>query len=93
MLGPMEPDQEFEVSRETVLRVVASQAGLPPEDVPGDRSLPDLGVSSFGIMRLVLALEEQFDMEFSGEALRVFTTVPVSQLHELVQQARTSTAN
>lgn len=89
----MEPDKEPEVSQETVLRIVASQAGLPPEDVPGDRSLPDLGVSSFGIMRLVLALEEQFDMEFSGEALRVFTTVPVSQLHELVQQARTSAAN
>jgi acyl carrier protein len=76
-----------------VLQVVASQAGLPVEDLPVDRSLPDLGVSSFGIMRLVLALEEQFDMEFSGEALRALTTVPVSQLHDLVQQARTSTAN
>jgi acyl carrier protein len=44
-------------------------------------------------MRLVLALEEQFDMEFSGEALRQFTAVPVSRLQELVEQARASSSD
>jgi acyl carrier protein len=81
------------VSREAVLEIVASFSGLSPTEVPGDRSLSDLGVSSFGIMRLVLALEEQFDMEFSGEALRQFTAVPVSRLQELVEQARASSSD
>ncbi len=89
----MGPGQESAVSQEAVLEIVASQAGLSPAEVPGDRSLPELGVSSFGIMRLVLAMEERFDMEFSGEALREFTTVPVSRLHELVEQARASSSD
>lgn len=89
----MRPEEENNVSQEAVLEVVASQAGFSPAEIPGDRSLPDLGVSSFGIMRLVLALEEQFDMEFSGEELRKFTTVPVSRLYELVQHARASSSD
>ena len=63
----MGSDQESAVSQEAVLEIVASQAGLSPSEVPLDRSLPDLGVSSFGIMRLVLAMEELFDMEFWGK--------------------------
>ena len=54
----MGPDEGNSVSKEAVLEVVASQAGLSRADMPGDRSLPDLGLSSFGIMRLVLALED-----------------------------------
>jgi acyl carrier protein len=84
----MEPDPETEVSPEAVLAAVASQTGLTFEELGGERSLTDLGVSSFGVMRLVLALEELFDMEFSGRELRAFTTVPVPSLYELVQQAK-----
>jgi len=89
----MGPDQGNSVYQEAVLEVVASQAGLSRADMPGDRSLPDLGLSSFGIMRLVLALEEQFEMEFSGDELRELTTLPVSRLYELVQQARGSSSD
>jgi acyl carrier protein len=81
------------VSKEAVLEVVASQTGLSPAETPGDRSLPDLGLSSFGIMRLVLALEEQFEMEFSGDELRELTSLPVSRLYELVQRARGSSSH
>jgi len=85
--------RESPVSHEAVLQIVASHAGLSPAEVPGDRSLSDLGVSSFGIMRIVLAFEEQFDMEFSGEALRELTIVPVSRLQELVEHARASSSD
>jgi acyl carrier protein len=81
------------VSEEAVLEVVASQVGLSRADMPGDRSLPELGLSSFGIMRLILALEDQFEMEFSGDELREFTALPVSRLCELVQQAKESSSD
>jgi acyl carrier protein len=89
----MGSDDENSVSKEAVLAVVASQAGLSRADMPDDRSLPDLGLSSFGIMRLVLALEDEFEMEFSGNELREITTLPVSRLFELVQQAKESSSN
>jgi acyl carrier protein len=84
----MGTDEGNDVSKEAVLELVASQAGLSRADLPGERSLPDLGMSSFGVMRLVLALEEEFEMEFSGDQLKEFTTLPVSRLYELVEQAR-----
>jgi acyl carrier protein len=90
-MGPLDyyramgTDEGNDVSQETVLELVASQAGLSRADLPGDRSLPDLGMSSFGVMRLVLALEEEFEMEF--------TTLPVSRLYELVEQARQPTSS
>jgi acyl carrier protein len=89
----MGSDDGNSVSKEAVLEVVASQAGLSRADMPDDRSLPDLGLSSFGIMRLVLALEDQFEMEFSGDELREITTLPVSRLFELVQQAKESSSH
>jgi acyl carrier protein len=98
-MGPLDyyramgTDEGNDVSQETVLELVASQAGLSRADLPGDRSLPDLGMSSFGVMRLVLALEEEFEMEFSGDQLKEFTTLPVSRLYELVEQARQPTSS
>jgi acyl carrier protein len=88
----MRSDEANSVSNDAVLEIVASQTGLSPAETPGDRSLPDLGLSSFGIMRLVLALEEQFEMEFSGDELKELTTLPVSRLYELVQRARDSSS-
>jgi acyl carrier protein len=79
-----------DVSPEAVLEVVLSQTGLSAADVRGERSLPRLGVNSFAIMRLVLILEEEFDIEFPSEAMRALLTVPTSQIHELVLQARMS---
>ncbi len=81
------------MSQDAVLDIVASHAGIARADMPSDRSLPDLGLSSFGIMRLVLAMEEEFEMEFSGDELRGFTTLPVSRLHELVEQAKESSSS
>jgi acyl carrier protein len=88
----MRSDEANFVSNDAVLEIVASQTGLSAADTPGDRSLPDLGLSSFGIMRLVLALEEQFEMEFSGDELRELMTLPVSRVYELVQRARDSSS-
>jgi acyl carrier protein len=84
----MEHDQTSVVSRDAVFEILASRAGISSAEMTGDRSLPELGINSFGIMRLVLALEDEFGAEFSGAELVAFTTTPVSRLYELVQEAQ-----
>ncbi len=55
---------------EKVKKVVAEQMGVDEASISKDTSfVDDLGADSLDVVELIMALEEEFDMEFSdGEA-------------------------
>lgn len=59
-----------------VREIVALQLGLGEEDVVSDVSfVDDLGADSLDLVELIMALEEEFDMEIPEEDAERFTTV------------------
>ena len=49
--------------QDTVVEILAEKALLKPGDVKLDFSISDLGLDSLGIVEIVFALEEQFNIE------------------------------
>ncbi|MBC8407911.1 phosphopantetheine-binding protein [Paracoccaceae bacterium] len=49
--------------QDTVIEILAEKALLKPGDVKLDFSISDLGLDSLGIVEIIFALEEQFDIE------------------------------
>ena len=49
--------------QDTVVEILAEKALLEPGDVKLDFSISDLGLDSLGIVEIIFALEEQFDIE------------------------------
>ena len=47
----------------TVVKILAEKALLKPGDVALDFSISDLGLDSLGIVEIIFALEEQFNIE------------------------------
>ena len=49
--------------QDTVVKILAEKALLKPGDVKLDFSISDLGLDSLGIVEIIFALEEQFNIE------------------------------
>ena len=49
--------------QDTVVEILAEKALLRPGDVKLDFSISDLGLDSLGIVEIIFALEEQFNIE------------------------------
>ena len=49
--------------QDTVVKILAEKALLKPGDVKLDFSISDLGLDSLGVVEIIFALEEQFDIE------------------------------
>jgi acyl carrier protein len=49
--------------QDTVVEILAEKALLKPGDVKLDFSISDLGLDSLGIVEIIFALEEQFNVE------------------------------
>ncbi|URJ24908.1 acyl carrier protein [Candidatus Blochmannia ocreatus (nom. nud.)] len=61
---------------EKVKKIVAEQLGVKIEEVVNHASfVNDLGADSLDTVELVMALEEEFDIEISDEAAEKITTV------------------
>ena len=61
---------------ERVKKIVAEQLGVDPGEVtPGANFANDLGADSLDTVELVMALEEEFDIEIPDEAAEKMMTV------------------
>jgi len=61
---------------EKVKQIIAEQLGVDEEQVTGDASFfYDLGADSLDTVELVMALEEEFDIEISDEDAEKIQTV------------------
>ena len=48
--------------QEKVIRILADQALLDPQDISPDKTLQDLGIDSLGLVESIFAIEEAFDI-------------------------------
>ena len=61
---------------ERVKKIIVEQLGVKEEDVKPDASfVEDLGADSLDTVELVMALEEEFDIEIPDEEAEKITTV------------------
>ncbi len=59
-----------------IVEIVASQLGIEEEDVTAEASvIDDLGADSLDVVELVMALEEEFDLEIPDEEAEKITNV------------------
>lgn len=64
------------VDQAKVCEIVASQLGVDVEEVTPEASfIDDLGADSLDTVELVMALEEEFDLEIPDEDAEKITTV------------------
>ena len=57
-------------------QIIADQLGLNDDEVSSDSTLSDdLGSDSLDLVELILALEEEFQMEIDDEDVKKFKTV------------------
>ncbi len=51
-----------------IVEIIANQLGVEEEDIAGDASVvDDLGADSLDVVELVMALEEEFNLEIPDE--------------------------
>jgi acyl carrier protein len=61
---------------ERIRTIVVEQLGVEPSDVTANASiLDDLGADSLDVVELVMALEEEFDIEVPDEAVETIRTI------------------
>lgn len=48
---------------QAVIAILAQQLLLPPEEIPTDARVDDLGLDSLGKVEAIFALEERFDIQ------------------------------
>ncbi len=59
-----------------IVEIVANQLGIEEEDVTAEASvIDDLGADSLDVVELVMALEEEFDLEIPDEEAEKITNV------------------
>ena len=58
-------DGTLMVEQSDVMDLIAHATGLSASELSDDGSLIDLGLTSFVVVRVLVALEEHFEMEFS----------------------------
>ncbi|NLO89582.1 MAG: acyl carrier protein [Clostridia bacterium] len=60
---------------EKIKRIVADQLGVEEEEINEATSFEDLNADSLDIVELIMALEEEFDIEIPDEDAEKLTTV------------------
>ena len=59
-----------------IVEIIASQLGIEEDDVTAEASvIDDLGADSLDVVELVMALEEEFDLEIPDEEAEKITSV------------------
>jgi len=68
-----------------VVEILVRETGLSASDLAGDRSLIDLGVTSFAIVRVLLAVEEHLARELSADPMEEVASTSVSLLPDIIR--------
>ncbi len=68
-----------------VVDILMRETGLSASELASSQSLIDLGVTSFVIVRVLIAFEEHFKRELSPDQMEQVVSSPVSSLPELVR--------
>ena len=59
-----------------IVEIIANQLGIEKDDVTAEASvIDDLGADSLDVVELVMALEEEFDLELPDEEAEKITSV------------------
>ncbi len=59
-----------------IVEIVANQLGIKEEDITAEASvIDDLGADSLDVVELVMALEDEFDLEIPDEEAEKITNV------------------
>lgn len=59
-----------------IVEIIANQLGIEKDDVTAEASvIDDLGADSLDVVELVMALEEEFDLEIPDEEAEKITSV------------------
>lgn len=72
--------------RETITRILATHGkmGVDPTEVAEDADLYELGLTSHASVNVMLALEDEFDIEFPDESLKKSTFATVKNIEAVV---------
>jgi acyl carrier protein len=65
--------------------LVASLPVIPPAPLSAGDRLADLGLTSFGIVQFVVALEDAFEVDFPDEMITALTFASVGSLWEALR--------
>ena len=78
--------------RETIERVLAAHGrmAVDPIGVADDADLYELGLTSHASVNVMLALEDEFDIEFPDEALKKSTFASIRNIQAVVSSSPTS---
>lgn len=60
---------------EKIRKIIVDQLGVEEEEVNLDTSFEDLNADSLDIVELIMAMEEEFDLEIPDEDAEKLTTV------------------
>ncbi len=60
---------------EKVKSIITEQLGVDGEEITPDTSFDDLNADSLDIVELIMALEEEFDMEIPDEEVEKIQTI------------------
>lgn len=72
----MASEQTLSSIPQRVIQIVAEQLGVNPAEVTPEKSfVADLGADSLDTVELVMALEEEFEIEIPDETAEKITTV------------------
>ncbi|MBC7335421.1 MAG: acyl carrier protein [Clostridia bacterium] len=71
-----------------IREIIVDQLGVEEEEVTMDTSFEDLNADSLDIVELIMALEEEFDLEIPDEDAEKLTTVRAA-----VEYIKEKTAN
>ena len=62
--------------RNRIIEIIANQLGIEEDDVTAEASvIDDLGADSLDVVELVMALEEEFNLEIPDEEAEKITSV------------------
>jgi acyl carrier protein len=71
---------------EQIRQILSKSAGIPADSLAVDADLYQAGLKSLATVRVMMALESTFQIEFPGELLGRDTFASIGQIEQVVRQ-------